>query len=141
MAGGRPRKYNDNEVQEIANKLTDFIKDKDFPTVAKFCTENDLNRDVIDDYPEFADLKKKLMSKAEDYLQSKLIDNKGNAASHMFLLKAMHQYRDNSQLTVSGDKEAPIKVEIQGLSSDDLQKALSERVRKNKQRNTAKPKK
>ncbi len=141
MAGGRPRKYNNNEVQEIINKLIDFIDNDQFPTVAKFCIQNNVSRDAVNDYPEFHTLIKKLHDKSEAYLQQKLIDNKGNAASHMFLLKAMHQYRDNSQLTVSGDKEAPIKVEIQGLSNDDLQKAINDRARRNKQRNTAKRKK
>lgn len=107
--GGRPRKYNDDQVKEIVDKLTKYIDNTDMPIIAEFSYKNDVLRDDLYDYPEFSILLKKLISKKETYLESQGLLGKVNPTMAIFSLK---QLGWSDRREISGPEGKPIEIKI-----------------------------
>lgn len=97
MAGGRPKTYNEEQIQEISLKLEKYIAEEDIPIVAEFAYLNDVPRNTLYDYTEFSTLLKKLIDKKEAQLERKGLTNEVNTGMAIFSLKQLG-WRDRQEM-------------------------------------------
>ena len=102
---GRPRTFTDEQVAEIRDKLVQYIATTEIPIVAEFAYLNDINRQILYDYPEFSTLTKKLIAKKEAQLERKGLMNEVNSTMAIFSLKQLG-WRDKQEIeTKSSDQD------------------------------------
>lgn len=107
--GGRPPKFSQAEIVEIAQDLQDYIEANADPTIVGFTatyTKHRINKDYISDHEEFSELRKRAIEKQEQYLLYGATLNKLNATVAIFRLKQpQHGYTDKQQLdqNISGE--------------------------------------
>ena len=102
---GRPRTFTDEQVAEIREKLVQYIATTEIPIVAEFAYQNDINRQILYDYPEFSTLTKKLIAKKEAQLERKGLMNEVNSTMAIFSLKQLG-WRDKQEIeTKSSDQD------------------------------------
>ena len=102
---GRPRTFTDEQVAEIRDKLVQYIATTEIPIVAEFAYQNDINRQILYDYPEFSTLTKKLIAKKEAQLERKGLMNEVNSTMAIFSLKQLG-WRDKQEIeTKSSDQD------------------------------------
>lgn len=99
---GRPRNYNDKEVERIKALLELYIEKSDIPIIAEFAYMNDIPRQTFYDYPEFSTLLKKLMDKKESNLEKLGLIGEINSTMAIFSLKQLG-WRDKQDVNMSGD--------------------------------------
>lgn len=143
-------KYNRAFKLDLLEKFTTYIDTTEFPFLSKFATQENTYHQILYDFvdskkdldlcPQFSTLLKKAKDKSESYLITRLDLNKGNCASNMFLLKAMHQFRDNSSIEITGKDGKPVTFELTGKSINELQDTMLRAGKLNKIRNTTKNK-
>lgn len=107
--GGRPRKYNDEQVKEIVDKLTKYIDNTDMPIVAEFAYYNDIIREELYDYSEFSTLLKKLICKKETYIEREGLLGRINPTMAVFSLK---QLGWSDRREISGPEGKAIEITI-----------------------------
>ena len=88
-AGGRPRKYTDEEIQGIYDKPTEYIDATTIPILNEFAYMNDLVRQSLYDYPELSTLLKRCSQKKQANLEKAALANKVNVPMAIFSLKQM----------------------------------------------------
>ena len=89
MPAGRPRKYSKNHVQELCEKLEQYIAETRIPILAEFAYKNNVEREVFYKYDEFSTLIKKLISKKEAQLERLSLERKINHSMAIFSLKQL----------------------------------------------------
>lgn len=89
MPGGRPRKYNKQEVQELIQKFEEYIKKTTVPIISEFAYKNNILRESLYDYPEFSTVLKKAIDKKTANLEIGALGNKINTAMAIFSLKQL----------------------------------------------------
>ena len=98
---GRPRTFTDEQVAEIRDKLAQYIATTEIPIVAEFAYQNDINRQILYDYPEFSTLTKKLIAKKEAQLERKGLMNEVNSTMAIFSLKQIG-WTDKQETKIDG---------------------------------------
>lgn len=113
MPAGRPPKYTDLEIENIAIDLEQYINDKEDPTIVGFTSSYlrySVNKHYISERIEFTDLVKRAIDKQEAYL----LTNSGEApVIRIFRLKQpQHGYRDkvDTDITSGGNALSPVLV-------------------------------
>ncbi len=101
-AGGRPRKYTKDQVDEIIAKFEEYIKYHDVPIIAEFAYENDIIRESLYDYQEFSTVLKKCTAKKEAALERGMLSGKFPPAAAIFSLKQLG-WSDRHELEHSGN--------------------------------------
>ena len=99
---GRPRNYDDKDIERIKALLELYIEKSDIPIIAEFAYMNDIPRTTFYDYPEFSTLLKKLMDKKEANLEKLGLLGEVNSTMAIFSLKQMG-WRDKQDVNMSGD--------------------------------------
>src|SRR4051812_22955270 len=87
---GRPSKFTDDEIAEIAVDFSDYINRTADPTVVGFTAyydKYDIRRTYINDRQEFSELVKKAIEKQEAYMLDGAIKNRLNSTFAIFRLK------------------------------------------------------
>ncbi len=84
---GRPRKYNEEQVNDLIEKFTEYITNTDIPIIVDFCSKNGILRDELYYYPEFSTLIKACVEKKEAALEMKALDGSINTTMAIFSLK------------------------------------------------------
>lgn len=74
-------------IEEIRIKIEAYTDENTIPILAEFCYQNRVPRNHIDDYPELADAKKRLLTKKEAQLEKGTLMGKLNAPMAIFSLK------------------------------------------------------
>jgi hypothetical protein len=124
---GAPPKFNDEEIAEIYQDFSDYIKRTADPTVVGFTAyyeKHDIRRTYLTDRAEFSDLVKKAVEKQEAYVVAGAIQNKLNSTFAIFRLKQpQHGWRDQSQLETTGE----VKHTYEELDDEQLEAALKAR--------------
>ena len=105
---GRPRTFTDEQVAEIREKLVQYIATTEIPIVAEFAYQNDINRQILYDYPEFSTLTKKLIAKKEAQLERKGLMNEVNSTMAIFSLKQLG-WTDKQEMKIEGG-ETPVEI-------------------------------
>lgn len=128
MPAGRPRKYNPQQLAEIAKDLEDYIEATEDPILSAFVA-NYKKYDVLDDYvyeaPEFAVLKKRALKKQEGFLLKKAGSGDYNASLAIFRLKQpQHGYKDKFEqavdVTSKGEQVATVDPALQASFTEYL---------------------
>ena len=109
---GRPRKYNDTEIQDLLGKLRQYIEDTDIPILVEFAYMNDIPRESLYDYQEFSTLRKRCIDKKEAQLERKSLKGEIDKTMAIFSLKQLG-WKDRQELEHSGG------VKIAYLDRDD----------------------
>ena len=86
---GRPRKYSDEQIQEIIDSFNAYIDNTDIPIVAEFAYQNKVPRQSLYDYEEFSSLVKRAIDKKEAALERKALNNEVNHTMAIFSLKQL----------------------------------------------------
>ena len=133
-------RYTNDEIEDWYKIFDNYINTVDFPYLSKFATEYGIIRDDLYIFPTFVPLLKKAKAKCEQYLIDKLNQDKVNFVPFIFLLKSMHDFRDNSAIEVSGKDGKPVSLEFTGKSVQDLQAMFDKVTREHKTSNTGKKK-
>ena len=110
--GGRPRKYDDKQVNEIIKKLEAYIAKNDIPIVAEFAYLNDITREDLYGYIEFSTLLKKLIAKKESALEKDTLSGKLNPSMAIFSLKQLG-WRDKHEYEHTGKDGDPIELKTE----------------------------
>ena len=105
---GRPRTFTDEQVAEIRDKLVQYIATTEIPIVAEFAYQNDINRQILYDYPEFSTLTKKLIAKKEAQLERKGLMNEVNSTMAIFSLKQLG-WTDKQEMKIEGG-DTPVEI-------------------------------
>jgi len=84
---GRPRTYSKEQIEEIKEKLSNYIYNSSVPIIAEFAYQNDIPRQTFYDYPEFSTLIKKLLDKKEAQLERGALSGMLNSTMAIFSLK------------------------------------------------------
>lgn len=105
---GRPRTFTDEQVAEIREKLVQYIATTEIPIVAEFAYQNDINRQILYDYPEFSTLTKKLIAKKEAQLERKGLMNEVNSTMAIFSLKQLG-WSDKQEMKIEGG-DTPVEI-------------------------------
>ena len=105
---GRPRTFTDEQVAEIREKLVQYIATTEIPIVAEFAYQNDMNRQILYDYPEFSTLTKKLIAKKEAQLERKGLMNEVNSTMAIFSLKQLG-WTDKQEMKIEGG-DTPVEI-------------------------------
>lgn len=84
---GRPRKYNEEQVNDLIEKFTEYINNTEIPIIVDFCSKNGILRDELYYYPEFSTLIKACVEKKEAALEMKALDGSINTTMAIFSLK------------------------------------------------------
>lgn len=117
-AGGRPPKYNDDELAQIAKDFADYIERTADPTVVGFTSyyrQYPVNKVFMTQRPEFSNLIKLAIEKQEAFLLSAAGIGRYNPTLAIFRLKQpQHGYTDkiDADLTSGGDKIQPVLVKF-----------------------------
>ncbi len=106
---GRPRKYNNEEIEEIIDKFNKYINDSDLPIVSEFAYTNNILRESLYDYKEFSTVLKKCTSKKEAQLEKLAAFNVINASMAIFSLKQLG-WTDKQDLSIGNKEDKPLKV-------------------------------
>lgn len=108
--GGRPPKYTEAELQEIANDLEQYIEEQEDPTIVGFIatyTKYPVNKAYMSEHEEFSNLNKRAIAKQEAFLLKGATTGKLNPAVSIFRLKQpQHGYTDKTERDIS-IKELP----------------------------------
>jgi hypothetical protein len=99
---GRPRKYNDEQIQEIINSFNEYIDNIDIPIVAEFCYQNSILRKTLYEYPEFSDTIKRAIDKKEAQLERKALYNEVDHTMAIFSLKQLG-WKDKQEVQHEGN--------------------------------------
>ena len=89
------RKYSQTFKNKLKKRLEQYIEENEYPTILQFCVDNDFPRSTIYGFSELSDIIEKAKTKSEAYLQDKMLHDKGNPMKYMFLLNALHGYRES----------------------------------------------
>jgi hypothetical protein len=115
MPGGRPRKYKESQVAEIAKAFERYIDEQDIPIIVEFCYLNRIERETIYDYDEFSTLRKRCIAKKEAALERGMLTNTINTTGAIFSLKQLG-WSDRREL--SGPEGGAIVVQIDKALAD-----------------------
>jgi len=86
---GRPTKLTPEGFQELADKFAQYIDETTIPIVAEFAYLNNVLREQLYDWPEFATLLKRCKEKKESQLEKGALGNKVNVSMAIFSLKQL----------------------------------------------------
>lgn len=98
---GRPRKYSDEEVAEIATNFKEYISETAVPIIAEFAYQADVPRETLYKYDEFSTLIKECIDKKEAALERLALDGRVNTTMAIFSLKQLG-WRDKHDVEHSG---------------------------------------
>jgi hypothetical protein len=98
---GRPRTYSKEQIEEIKEKLSNYIDNSSVPIIAEFAYQNDIPRQTFYDYEEFSTLIKKLLDKKEAQLERGALSSILNSTMAVFSLKQLG-WRDKQEIQVGG---------------------------------------
>lgn len=108
-AGGRPRTYNAEQIEEIKEIMERYIDETDLPIVAELAYTNNIPRQTFYDYPEFSTLLKKLLDKKETQLEKLGAFNVINSTMAVFSLKQLG-WRDKQEISLGNQDNEPVKI-------------------------------
>lgn len=86
---GRPVEFTPERIQDIIEKMEEYIEKNDIPIVAEFAYQNDLRRAVLYEMPDFSYTLQKLVNKKEAQLEKLGLFNVVNASMAKFSLAQM----------------------------------------------------
>lgn len=105
MPVGAPSKLTDEQKQEVYTAFSDYIVEKDDPTIVGFCAWDEIaiqynvTKDNMHDWKEFSELRKRAIGKQEAHLLKEGGAGKYNPAIAIFRLKQpQHGYSDRTQV-------------------------------------------
>jgi hypothetical protein len=102
---GRPAR---SDRPELLARFEAYIDTHDIPAIAEFSYQNDVSRQQLYDWPEFADALEKARNKKEANLEIMALYNQINTRVAIFALKQLG-WSDRSEQTLKGDKTAPVR--------------------------------
>ena len=108
--GGRPRKFNEDQVEQILELMAEYIETTQIPIAAEFAYKNGIPKQTLYDYEEFSFLLKTMMSKKEAQLERMALSKQINVAMAIFSLKQMG-WSDKTVTEWTGKDGGPIELE------------------------------
>jgi len=118
---GRPRKYNDEQIQEIIDKMEAYIKDNDIPILSEFSYKNNIGKDIIYEYQELSEIRKKLIAKKEANLEKGALSGDLVPSVAIFSLKQLG-WSDKKEIK----QTITILDELEKLSDEELDARIRE---------------
>lgn len=118
MAGGRPRKYSNEQVSALLEKFNKYIDNADVPIIAEFAYQNGVLRETIYDYEEFSTLRKRCIDKKEAQLERLALDGLIDKTMAIFSLKQLG-WSDKQRVEHAGDPAAPVTLVYQPVAAPD----------------------
>lgn len=97
---GRPVKWTQEEREALLAKFEDYIDSNDIPIVSEFAWQNDVRRQALYEFAEFADTLKRCIDKKESGLERLMLTGKAVTAC-IFSLKQLG-WRDTQSIEHSG---------------------------------------
>ena len=110
MAGGRPKKYTTADIEEIKQKLVEYIEVTDIPIIAEFAYKNRIPRHRLYDYEEFSTLIKEMIDKKEANLERMGLNKEVDRTMAVFSLKQLG-WSDRQGLELTGKDGGPIEID------------------------------
>ena len=128
---GRPKIYN---VDDIVEKLNKYIDDTEEPMILEFCVNYGINRqylyelrdkELVKDNKSLADTIKRAIEKEEMFLLKNAERQKINPVFAMFRLKQpAFGYKDKTEIETTGETTVTNKIDLSGMSTEDLKEML-----------------
>jgi hypothetical protein len=106
---GRPVEYTPEKIEEIKQKLLQYIDDAEIPILAEFAYKNNIRRATLYEIEDFSYTIKKCMDKKEAQLEKKALNEDINVSMAIFSLKQLG-WKDKTQIETVGD--TVIKVDL-----------------------------
>jgi hypothetical protein len=112
MAAGRPRKHN---IDEIIEKLNDYINTTEIPVIAEFAYQNNIRRDYLYELAktndELTNAIKRIIEKKEAQLEIKSLKGEINSTQAIFSLKQLG-WKDKQEIEtknthINGNDDIP----------------------------------
>lgn len=124
-------KYSHKYRKELLIKFEEYIENTEEPSVLDFAVTNNILRENLYGYPEFASALKKCAEKHELSMITELKNSK-NPIPYIFLLKAQHKYRENDPVTKdnTNNNNDLFQVTLQGKSANNLIELMTGMVNK-----------
>lgn len=127
MKIGRPRKYDINDVIE---KFEEYIKKEEEPLVQEFALNYGISRprlyELAEENKELSDTIKKAIEKQEVFLLKGATRGQLNPTFCIFRLKQpCFGYNDKQEIEHNGKLKTESKVDLSGLSIEELKKLES----------------
>lgn len=133
--GGRPQKYTDAFVKELAKKFERYIEETDLPIIAEFAYQNGVTKQLLYEREEFSTLVKRCVEKKEARLERGLLTGEYNAPGAIFSLKQLG-WRDKHEIEHSGGVKQTVTHDLRSLSPEELAQLeqLLSRAEKNEEK-------
>jgi len=116
---GRPKgtwvKYSPKHKKILLANLKIYLEETEYPQLAEFCYNNDVDRPTMYQWPEFNNTRKKLREKQQASLVHNTLTGKFNPAMAIFCLKNNHGWRDTQEIQHKGE----VQLTIRPASTDD----------------------
>ena len=135
---GRPQKYDDAFVAELAKKFERYIEETELPIIAEFAYQNGVTKQLLYEREEFSTLIKMAIAKKEATLERKTLTGEYNPTMAVFSLKQLG-WRDKHEIdqNIANKDGQPFQVQhsvdLRKLSADELRQleALLSKVETN----------
>ena len=98
---GRPRKYSDEQIQQILSDFDAYIDSESIPIAKEFASRNKLEYHDLFNYEEFNSLAKRCSQKKEAGLERAMLNNDVNVTGAIFSLKQLG-WRDKHEMEHTG---------------------------------------
>ena len=123
---GRPTIIDANDMCE---KLSVYIKENEEPMIIDFCVQYGISKqrfyELVQNNQELADLQKELITKEESFLVRNGERGHINPVFTMFRLKQpAFGYKDKTEIETSGETTVTNKIDLSGMSTEDLKEML-----------------
>ena len=102
MAGGRPKNYTDEQVEQIRQSMQEYINQTPIPILAEFAYLHNIPRYTLYDYDEFSTLIKRMIDKKEAQLERKCLNGEIDKTMAIFSLKQLG-WKDKMETEHSGN--------------------------------------
>lgn len=114
---GRPPTYTDSDIAELVDKFRKYIDETDVPIIVEFCYQNEIDKTLIYDKPEFATLRKKCVMKKEAALERGALTGVLEKTTAIFSLKQLG-WKDKATKVVFVDPKTLSDKELEELMND-----------------------
>ena len=107
---GRPKLWDDKQIEEIKEMLSEYIESNDIPIIAEFAYQNKLSRQSLYDQKEFSTLLKRCIDKKEAQLERLGLSSAIEKSMAIFSLKQLG-WSDKQEVKTSGEEVIKVKFE------------------------------
>lgn len=86
---GRPKKWTDEKLAELSDKIRAYTDNEEIPTIAGFCYKHDVRKQLLYEHEPLLDSIKRMMEKKEHVLEVGGLTGEYDKTMVIFSLKQM----------------------------------------------------